>query len=167
MTWISYMKSCLEVFTQFCAFCAEVKTQFNALVSTDVLFSQTTQFFYAPPISISRREEDEWLVYPITYVLTKESDVVPPSLNSSIKDQLTIVSKTPTPIKVSRPPIVQVYLKRWEVDDTCPAPIPLSSYSHSSEPPQDCDLLKAFHKGTRSCKSSYSINTSVSYGHLF
>jgi len=32
MTWIYFMKSRSEVFTHFCAFCAEVKTQFNTSV---------------------------------------------------------------------------------------------------------------------------------------
>nr|XP_016463323.1 PREDICTED: uncharacterized protein LOC107786370 [Nicotiana tabacum] len=54
------------------------------LVSTDVVFSETTPFFYAPPISTSQGEEDEWLVYQVNRTLTEQSDDTLRSPNSSI-----------------------------------------------------------------------------------
>lgn len=43
-------------------------------MSNDVIFSETTPFFYNPPSSISLGEEDEWLVYQVTHV-EQSSDV--------------------------------------------------------------------------------------------
>lgn len=41
MTWIYFMRSQIEVFSHFCGFCAEVKTQFN--VSVRILRSDNSQ----------------------------------------------------------------------------------------------------------------------------
>lgn len=64
------------------------------LVSTDVVFSETT-FFCAPPIINNQGEEDEWLVYQVTHSVTKQSDdVALPSPTSSFEQDLTIMPST-------------------------------------------------------------------------
>jgi len=61
---------------------------------------------------------------------------------------------------VSRPPIVQVYSRRRETDDTCHAPV------RSHDPSENLDLPIALRKGTHTCKSTYSIANFVSYDRL-
>lgn len=59
-----------------------------------------------------------------------------------------------TPVK---PPIVHVYSRRQEIEDTCPSPITSSS---------DLNLPIALRIGTQSWKSTYSIANFVSYDRL-
>ncbi|OIT27950.1 hypothetical protein A4A49_64018, partial [Nicotiana attenuata] len=139
-------------------------------VSTDVVFSDTTPFFYAPPISTSQGEEDEWLVFQVTRTLTKQRDDVPPS-PSSIEHQSTILPSAPAPTVLARPPIAQVYSRRQQTNDTCYTPVPSSSVPSSSkltppDPPENLDLPIALRKGIRTCKSTYFIANFVSYDHL-
>lgn len=95
------------------------------LVSNDVLFSECTPFFYGPPISTTTQgEKDDWLVYQVTRVVTEQSDDVLQSPSCPIEHQLTIGRTTSAP---ARPPIVQIYSRRREIDDTCSASIPLLS----------------------------------------
>ncbi|OIT35464.1 hypothetical protein A4A49_60424, partial [Nicotiana attenuata] len=149
-------------------------------VSTDVVFLETTPFFYAPPISTSQGEEDEWLVYQVTRTLTEQSDDTLRSPSSSIEHQSTIMPSVPAPARPpihqstimpsvpapARPPIVQVYSRRRETNATCPAPVPASSDSSLPDPPDNLDLPIALRKGTRTCKSTYSVANFVSYDHL-
>ncbi|OIT23525.1 hypothetical protein A4A49_64619, partial [Nicotiana attenuata] len=132
-----------------------------------VVFSEMTPFFYAPPISTGQGEDDEWLVYQVTRTLTEQSNnVVPPSPSSSIQNQSIILPSEPGPSTVERPPIFQVYSRRKETDDTCRAP---PSSSLDPPPPdlsENLDLPIALRKGTRTCKSTYSIANFVSYDRL-
>nr|XP_016492553.1 PREDICTED: uncharacterized protein LOC107812042 [Nicotiana tabacum] len=114
------------------------------IVSTDVVFSETTPFFYAPPISTSQGEEDEWLVYQATRTLTEQLDDTLRSPSSSIEHQSTIMPSVPAP---ARPPIVQVYSRRRETNDTCPAPVPASFDSSLLDPSDNLDLPIALLKG--------------------
>uniref|UniRef100_A0A0V0H852 Putative ovule protein n=1 Tax=Solanum chacoense TaxID=4108 RepID=A0A0V0H852_SOLCH len=88
------------------------------LTSNYVVFSETTPFFYTPPISTSQEEEDEWLVYQVTGVVIEQSCVVPSSPSSFVDHNPTILPLVPAPSTVTRPPIVQVYSRRRENDDT-------------------------------------------------
>jgi len=104
------------------------------LVSTDVVFAEATPFFYAPPISTSEVEEDEWLIYQVTRAVTKQSDdVVLPSSSSFIENQSTIMPSEPASSVPTRLPMVQVYSRRRGNDDTYPTspsslvPSPLDS----------------------------------------
>ncbi|OIT33849.1 putative mitochondrial protein, partial [Nicotiana attenuata] len=59
-----------------------------------------------------------------------------------------------------------VYSRRRETNDTCPVPVPASSDSSLSDPPNNLDLPISLRKGTRTCKSTYSVANFVSYDHL-
>ncbi|OIT31558.1 hypothetical protein A4A49_65736, partial [Nicotiana attenuata] len=59
-----------------------------------------------------------------------------------------------------------VYSRRRETNDTCPSPVPVSSDSSLPDPPDNLDLPIALRKGTRTCKSTYSVANFVSYDHL-
>ena len=66
----------------------------------------------------------------------------------------------PTATESARLPIIQVYSRRKEHTDTCPAPIALSL-----DPPQsDLDLPIVLRKGKRQC--AYPIANFISYNHL-
>nr|XP_009789918.1 PREDICTED: uncharacterized protein LOC104237459 [Nicotiana sylvestris] len=128
------------------------------------------QSIYAPPISTSQGEEDEWLVYHVTRTLTEQRDDVPPS-PSSIEHQSNILPSAPAPTVLAKPSIAQVYSRRQQTNDTCSAPVPSSSVPSSTDlpppdPPGDLDLPIALRKGIRTCKSTYSIANFVSYDHL-
>ncbi|OIT06337.1 hypothetical protein A4A49_61493, partial [Nicotiana attenuata] len=131
-----------------------------------VIFSETIPFFYAPPVSTSQGEEDEWIVYQVTRTLTEQSDDVPPSPSSSIEHQSTIVLLAPSPIVFEGPPIVQVYSRRQETNDTCLTPVRSSSNPLLPDPPENLGLPIDLRKGTRTSKSTYFIFTFVSYDHL-
>ncbi|OIT34667.1 putative mitochondrial protein, partial [Nicotiana attenuata] len=51
-------------------------------------------------------------------------------------------------------------------NDTSPAPVPSSFVPLPPDPPEDLDLPIALRKGTRTCKSTYSISNFISYDHL-
>ncbi|OIT29830.1 hypothetical protein A4A49_55691, partial [Nicotiana attenuata] len=135
-------------------------------LSINVVFSETIPFFYAPPVFTSQGEEVEWLVYQVTRTLIEQSDDVPSSPGSSIEHQSTIVPSTPAPTVLARRPIIQVYSRRRETNDTSPPLVPSSSVPLPSDPPEDLDLPIALRKGTRTCKSTYSIASFISYDHL-
>jgi len=136
------------------------------LVSTDMVFSETIPFFYVPPNSTSLKEEDKWLAYQVTRVVTEQSaDIVPLSPCSFIEHQSTIVPSQPTQSVPARPPIVQVYSRRQEINDTYPTSTPSSDRS-PFDPLESLDLPIALRKGTRQCKSAYFIANFVSYDHL-
>lgn len=122
------------------------------LVSTDVVFSEATPFFYAPPISTSQVKEDEWLVYQITHAKTKQlDDDVLPSTSSFIENESTIMPSTIMPSEpVSsvpiRPPIVQVYSRRQGNDDTCPTSTPSPSVPPPLNSSGNVDFLLLFGK---------------------
>ncbi|OIT02030.1 putative mitochondrial protein, partial [Nicotiana attenuata] len=59
-----------------------------------------------------------------------------------------------------------VYSRRRETNYTCPAPVPASSDPPLPDPPDNLDLPIALCKGTRTCKSTYSVANFVSYDHL-
>ncbi|OIT32260.1 hypothetical protein A4A49_57773, partial [Nicotiana attenuata] len=59
-----------------------------------------------------------------------------------------------------------VFSRRRETNDTCPAPVPSSSDPPLPDPPDNLDLPIALRKGTRTCKSTYSVANFVSYDHL-
>lgn len=89
-------------------------------VSNDVVFVETSQFFFAPPISTSQEDEDEWLVYHVTHASTENNDVVPLSPSSSIEQQWTITPLEPPLTMSSSLTIVQFYSRKKEVNNTCP-----------------------------------------------
>ncbi|OIT38264.1 putative mitochondrial protein, partial [Nicotiana attenuata] len=59
-----------------------------------------------------------------------------------------------------------VHSRRRETNDTSPAPVPSSFVPLPPDPPEDLDLPISLRKGTRTCKSTYSIANFVSYDHL-
>lgn len=85
--------------------------------------------------------------------MTKQSDDVALPSPTSIEQESTIVPST-SPV---RPLIVHVYSRRRETEDTCLSPI-------TSSP--DLELPIALRKGTRTCKSTYSIANFVSSDRL-
>ena len=96
-------------------------------MSKDVVFSESTPFFYAPPVSTSQENEDECLVYQVTHALKEQLNDITPSPHSSIEHQSTIVPSKPAPFVLGKPPIVQFYSRRRENNETCPVPVPSSS----------------------------------------
>ena len=56
------------------------------------------------------------------------------------------------PSTVVRPSTVQVYSRMRETNDTCPAPVPLSSDPHSSDLPKDLSLPIVIRKSTHTCE---------------
>ncbi|OIT32925.1 hypothetical protein A4A49_66188, partial [Nicotiana attenuata] len=60
-----------------------------------------------------------------------------------------------------------VYSRRRESNDTCPTIVPLSSDPPLPNPIEKLDLPISLCKGIRTCKSTYSIASFVSYDHLF
>lgn len=82
-------------------------------MSIDVAFLETTPFFYAPLISTSQGEKDNWLVYHVTNALTEQSDdVSTTSPSSSIEHHTAIVPSETAQSALTRPPIIQVYSRR-------------------------------------------------------
>jgi len=137
-------------------------------VSNDVVFSETTPFFYAPPSSTIHGEKDEWLVYQVTHDFTKQlDDIVPATFGPSMEHQTIIVPSTTPDLSVfARSPITQVYSRRQETNDACPAPTPSSLDLTLLVPLENLDLPISLRKGTRTCKSTYSIANFVSYDRL-
>lgn len=86
-----------------------------------------------------------------------------PSPRFFIEHRPTTLPSTPVPL---RPPIVQVYSKRWETDNTLPVPISLPSNHTPLDPPENLELPIALRKGTQTCKSTYPIANFVSYDRL-
>ncbi|XP_019237369.1 PREDICTED: uncharacterized protein LOC109217568 [Nicotiana attenuata] len=84
----------------------------------------------------------------------------------SLGEQLKMVAKRQFDLMESRPPVVQVYSRRQQTNDTCSAPVPSSSDLPPPNPPEKLDLPIALRKGIRICKSTYSIANFVSYDHL-
>lgn len=95
--------------------------------------------------------------------MKEHSNDVLQSPNSPIEHQLTIGPTTSTP---ARPPIVQVYARSREIDDTCSALVPLLSNLSSPDSSKNLDLPIALRKGKRTCQSTYSIANFVSYDRL-
>lgn len=121
-----------------------------------MVFSETTPFLYAPSNSISLGEENEWLVYVVTHILTKQSDVAPLALILSINHHLTVVTSVPNPCVVARPLIFQVYSRR------CTG----FASAWSPYPSENVDFPIALCKGTHTFKFRYSIANFVSYDRL-
>ncbi|KAF9663551.1 hypothetical protein SADUNF_Sadunf17G0063100 [Salix dunnii] len=94
-------------------------------------------FFQSSTLNSDSEGEDEnWLIYQVTISNT---------LTDSSGQPHDGVDVSPTP---ARPPIVQVYSRRQETTDTCPAPTPLLS-----DPPCDLDLPIGLRKGLiKGCK---------------
>ncbi|KAK2966380.1 hypothetical protein RJ640_021524 [Escallonia rubra] len=138
------------------------------LVSTDVVFSEHSQFFSSKFHSSSKGEDDDWLMYeifpsvPIEPAISEDrtredglsvpvSVPVEPSnatdgANSGVaqsEDVNCLGEQAIIPSAPVKPPIVQVYSRRREHHDTCPAPIPSSSDPSSN----DLDLPIGLRKG--------------------
>ncbi|KAK2986874.1 hypothetical protein RJ640_000992 [Escallonia rubra] len=144
------------------------------LVSTDVVFSEHSQFFSSKFHSSSKGEDDDWLMYeifpsvPIEPAIsedrTREDGLLVPvsvpvepsnatdgansgvaqSENVNCLGEQAIVPSAPV-----KPPIVQVYSRRREHHDTCPAPVP----SSSDPPSNDLDLPIGLRKGAKPCNT--------------
>ncbi|KAK2980964.1 hypothetical protein RJ640_018048 [Escallonia rubra] len=139
------------------------------LVSTDVVFSEHSQFFSSNFHSSSKGEDDDWLMYemfplvPIAPAIFEDrtcedglyfhgSVPVEPSnatdvANSGVaqsEDVNCLGEQAIIPSAPVKPPIVQVYSRRREHHDTCPAPIP----SSSDPPSNDLDLPIGLRKET-------------------
>ncbi|KAK2966731.1 hypothetical protein RJ640_024398 [Escallonia rubra] len=138
------------------------------LVSTDVVFSEHSQFFSSKFHSSSKGEDDDRLMYeifpsvPIEPTISEDrtredglsvpvSVPVEPSnatdgANSGVaqsEDVNCLGEQAIIPSAPVKPPIVQVYSRRREHHDTCPAPIPSSSDPSSN----DLDLPIGLRKG--------------------
>ncbi|KAK2993459.1 hypothetical protein RJ640_005153 [Escallonia rubra] len=138
------------------------------LVSTDVVFSEHSQFFSSKFHSSSKGEDDDWLMYeifpsvPIEPAISEDrtredglsvpvSVPVEPSnatdgANSGVaqsEDVNCLGEQAIIPSAPVKPPIVQVYSRRREHHDTCPAPVP----SSSDPPSNDLDLPIGLRKG--------------------
>ncbi|KAK2970814.1 hypothetical protein RJ640_010086 [Escallonia rubra] len=138
------------------------------LVSTDVVFSEHSPFFSSKFHSSSKGEDDDWLMYeifpsvPIEPAISEDrtredglsvlvSVPVEPSnatdgANSGVaqsEDVNCLGEQAIIPSAPVKPPIVQVYSRRREHHDTCPAPAPLSS----DPPSNDLDLPIGLRKG--------------------
>ncbi|KAK3025395.1 hypothetical protein RJ639_044650 [Escallonia herrerae] len=144
------------------------------LVSTDVVFSEHSPFFFSKFQSSSKGENDDWLMYeifpsvPIEPAISEDrtredglsvpvSVPVEPSnatdgANSGVAQSEDVNCLTEQAIIHSapvKPPIVQVYSRRREHHDTCPAPAP----SSSDPPPNDLDLPIGLRKAKLWCDS--------------
>ncbi|KAK2970062.1 hypothetical protein RJ640_006535 [Escallonia rubra] len=140
----------------------------KSLVSTDVVFSEHIQFFSSKFHSSSKGEDDDWLMYeifpsvPIEPAIledrTREDGLsVPVSVpvepsnatdgaNSGVaqsEDVNCLGEQAIIPSAPVKPPIVQVYSRRREHHDTCPAPV----LSSSDPPSNDLDLPIGLRKG--------------------
>ncbi|KAK2980072.1 hypothetical protein RJ640_028801 [Escallonia rubra] len=138
------------------------------LVSTDVVFSEHSPFFSLKFHSSSKGEDDDWLMYeifpsvPIEPAISEDrtredglsvpiSVLVEPSnatdgANSGVaqsEDVNWLGEQAIIPSAPVKPPIVQVYSRRREHHDTCPAPAP----SSSDPPSNDLDLPIGLRKG--------------------
>ncbi|XP_019234286.1 PREDICTED: uncharacterized protein LOC109214791 [Nicotiana attenuata] len=71
---------------------------------------------------------------------------------SSIKQQSTIMPPAPAPTVLARPPIIQVYSRRRETNDTSPTTVPSSSDPPLPDPVKDLDLPIAL------CKVKKALN---------
>ncbi|KAK3034070.1 hypothetical protein RJ639_034295 [Escallonia herrerae] len=147
------------------------------LVSTDVVFSEHSPFFFSKFHSSCKGENDDWLMYeifpsvPIEPAIsedrTREDGLsVPVSVpveqsnatdgaNSGVaqsEDVNCLTEQAIIPSAPVKPPIVQVYSRRREHHNTCPAPAP----SSSDPPPNDLDLPIGLRKEvTRSKKGIF------------
>ncbi|KAK2992477.1 hypothetical protein RJ640_011616 [Escallonia rubra] len=142
------------------------------LVSTDV-FSEHSQFFSSKFHFSSKGEDDDWLMYeifpsvPIEPAISEDrtredglsvpvSVPVEPSnatdgANSGVaqsEDVNCLGKQAIIPSAPVKPPILQVYSRRREHYDTCPAPVP----SSSDPPSNDLDLPIGLCKGITSLK---------------
>ncbi|KAK2965361.1 hypothetical protein RJ640_013824 [Escallonia rubra] len=141
------------------------------LVSTDVVFSEHSQFFSSKFHSSSKGEDDDWLMYeifpsvPIEPAISEDrtredglsvpvSVPVEPSnatdgANSGVaqsEDVNCLGKQAIIPSAPVKPPIVQVYSRRREHHDTCPAPIPSSSDPSSNDLDLPIGLRKVFYR---------------------
>ena len=112
------------------------------LVSTDVTFLEHIPFFPAASPPSSQGENDDILIYHVTYQSPDPTPAAP---------------TLPPP----HPPIHQVYSRRRDPPPTGLDPI---SSSALDPPTDDLDLPIALRKGKRQC--TYPISSFVSYGHL-
>ncbi|KAK2972307.1 hypothetical protein RJ640_014365 [Escallonia rubra] len=141
------------------------------LVSTDVVFSEHSQFFSSKFHSSSKGEDDDWLMYeifpsvPIEPAISEDrtredglfvpvSVPVEPSnatdgANSGVaqsEDVNCLGEQAIIPSAPVKPPIVQVYSRRREHHDTCPAPVPSSSDPPSNDLDLPIGLRKVFYR---------------------
>ncbi|KAH0781650.1 hypothetical protein KY290_001248 [Solanum tuberosum] len=78
-------------------------------------------------------------VYQVTHYVS-------PSLSSPIEHQSTVVPLPPAPSALAKPPIVQVYSRRRDTNDTCPTPVSSSSDPPLLDPYEYIDLPIALRK---------------------
>lgn len=100
-------------------------------------FQRLHHFFYAHPICTSQQDEDEWLVYQVSHCVS-------PSPSSPIEHQSSIVPLPPTPSRLEKPTIVQVYSRRRDICGTCPPLISSSSNPFLLDPSETLTFLFLF-----------------------
>ncbi|KAK3005987.1 hypothetical protein RJ639_016554 [Escallonia herrerae] len=154
------------------------------LVSTDVVFSKHSPFFFSKSNSSSKGEDDDRMMYEIFPLIPIEPAIfedrtledglsvpVEPSNAADgarsgvaqLEDVDCLGEQAIVPSAPEKPPIVQVYSRRREHHDTCLA----QASSSCDPPPNDLGLPIGFRKGKRHCTlPKYPIANFISYDHL-
>jgi len=112
------------------------------IVLVDVVFQESMPFFSPFSTSASQGEEDDWVVYIST--TPKDSGKQPDegsSPTSPSSEQPTVSDPPP-----AKRPIFQVYSRRRETNNTCPAPTSTSCHT-----PQMVLIFQCLCKGKRQC----------------
>ncbi|KAJ9180876.1 hypothetical protein P3X46_009068, partial [Hevea brasiliensis] len=192
VTWLYLMKNRSELFSIFCAFCNEIKTQFN--ISVRILRSNNAKEYFSAqflsymtqngilhqsscmdtPSQNGVAERKNRHLLEVTRSLLFHMKV-PKHFWADAEDDLLIYtvqpmsSPLPQPVpsvsRPTRPPVVHVYSRRLEIPDSDPPPATsLGDPVPHTDHDSDLDLPIALRKGKRSC--TYPISSFVSYNQL-
>ncbi|EOY08968.1 Uncharacterized protein TCM_024268 [Theobroma cacao] len=177
VTWRYLMKNHSKLFFIFCAFCAEIKTQFNVFVHKLRIDNAKEYFFdkfqsymiqngilhqssYIDTPSQNRVAERKINISLSYDSQGEEDDLLVYTITHSV-NTTDILATDPAP---AQPPIVHVYSKRPEAQTTCPLPVPSPSDLVSNDHEPSLHLPIALRKGK--CQCTYPISSFVSYDHL-